>query len=152
MRLWDDVHNLDLNADLVTLSACETGLGEIQKGEGIMSIGRAFTSAGSKRNIISLWQVNDRSTMEIMKSFYQNIHRGSSVSTSLRDAKLQFLERASITESHPYFWSGLQLMGDTQPILKRSFSIQAWIGIGLGIVLLLLVGRNIMNQRFPKAA
>ena len=91
--------------DLVVLSACNTGLGKMVRGEGIMSIARAFVSSGSKNIVMSLWQVNDRSTSEIMKLFYGNISKGEKVGEALRNAKLMYLRKSAGLRSLPFYWS-----------------------------------------------
>ncbi len=71
-----EIYNLDLSSDLVTLSACETGLGQLKGGEGIISLSRAFAYAGAKSIVTSLWQVSDSKTKDLMISFYRNLHNG----------------------------------------------------------------------------
>ena len=80
-RRWDfilgEIYNLKLNTDLTVLSACETGLGEIKKGEGLIGLTRALLYAGSKNIIVSLWKVADNSTSEFMIDFYKNLLESS---------------------------------------------------------------------------
>jgi CHAT domain-containing protein len=107
-----EIYNLKLNADLVVLSACETGLGKIQKGEGIIGLTRALLYAGAKNIIVSLWQVPDNSTSDLMVDFYKNllISKGQlSYSEALRNAKLKMISEGSNT--NPYFWSPFILIG-----------------------------------------
>ncbi|NUO00291.1 MAG: tetratricopeptide repeat protein, partial [Saprospiraceae bacterium] len=73
-----DLYNYSLNADLVTLSACETGLGELQRGEGVVSLARAFSYAGAKSIVTSLWSVSDKKTQELMLNFYSFLSKGRS--------------------------------------------------------------------------
>ncbi len=106
-----ELYNLKIGADLVTLSACETGLGKIAKGEGIVGLSRALLYAGAKNLIVSLWQVADQSTAELMIQFYQNQlnNSGSGISEALREAKLSML--ASEDFKHPYYWGPFILVG-----------------------------------------
>ena len=107
-----DLYNLSLNADLVALSACETAAGELQRGEGIISLARAFAYAGAKSIATTLWQVNDRSTQELMVSFYRYLRAGLPKDEALRRAKLDYLEAHSGTAAHPCFWAAVIGIGD----------------------------------------
>lgn len=107
-----EIYSLDINADLVTLSACETGLGKIAKGEGIIGLSRSLMYAGAKNLIVSLWQVSDASTSELMIDFYQqHLHHSSKMifADDLRKAKLKLI--ASENYSDPYFWAPFILIG-----------------------------------------
>ena len=88
------------NVDLLVLSACETGLGEIKNGEGVYGLQRAFQIAGVKYLIMSLWKVNDRTTQKLMSSFYSYLLKGKSISNSLRNAQLELKKQYE----NPYFW------------------------------------------------
>jgi CHAT domain-containing protein/tetratricopeptide (TPR) repeat protein len=106
-----EIYNLKINADLVTLSACETGLGKVAKGEGIVGLSRALQYAGANNIIVSLWQVADASTSQMMIEFYKynlsNDHHG--YNTALRNAKLSLLN--SDEYNRPYFWAPFILVG-----------------------------------------
>ncbi len=103
------------NADLVVLSACETNLGEIKKGEGVFSLSRGFFYSGAKSVISSLWNVNDVSTSSIMKDFYKNLNNHQSKSKALNNAKRKYLKEHSLSEKSPYYWASFVLIGDTSP-------------------------------------
>ena len=108
----DEIYNLDLDASLVVLSACETGLGKIQKGEGIIGLTRALLYAGSKNIIVSLWQVADQSTSDLMVDFYKNLlnhMNNQGYAEDLRKAKLKMI--AGKTFAHPFYWSPFILIG-----------------------------------------
>lgn len=111
-----EIYTLKLNADLVTLSACETGLGQLYRGEGIVSLSRAFASAGTKSIVHSLWTVNDAATKTLMEHFYRNLRRGLPKDAALRQAKLSYLEQARGEAAHPFFWAGFVLLGDPSPL------------------------------------
>ncbi|MEO5906931.1 MAG: CHAT domain-containing protein, partial [Saprospiraceae bacterium] len=102
--------------DLVVLSACETGLGKLEQGEGIRSLGRSFMEAGARATIISLWNVNDQSTAIIMTDFYKNLKAGMRKDDALRLSKLKYLKNASSMLSHPYYWAAFIPAGDMVPI------------------------------------
>ena len=112
-----EIYNLKLNADLVVLSACETGLGKIKKGEGIIGLTRALLYAGAKNLMVSLWQVSDQSTSDLMISFYKNLlgEKSGRLSKSIKFAPLlQQAKLKMIGESkfaHPYYWSPFILIG-----------------------------------------
>ena len=106
-----EILNIRLNSDLVVLSACETGLGKITNGEGIIGLTRALLYAGTKNILVSLWQVSDASTTELMVSFYNNLFQSKSnnYAEALRKAKLQLINGGKF--AHPYFWSSFVLIG-----------------------------------------
>ena len=96
-----DVCTTRLNARLVTLSACETGLSGVYAGEEILGLARGFLSAGARSLVLSLWTVNDEATTQLMSELYSNLQRGLGVSASLTIAQRKFIDRGD----HPYFWS-----------------------------------------------
>jgi CHAT domain-containing protein len=102
-----DICAQNLQADLVTLSACETGLNKIYAGDEILGLARGFLSAGVSSLVLSLWTVNDAAATELMQIFYKNLQRGAGVSASLRLAQNNFIKRGA----HPYFWSPFALIG-----------------------------------------
>ncbi len=106
-----EIYNLRLAADLVVLSACETGLGQLQRGEGIISLARAFAAAGAHSIVPTLWVVNDAKTRALMEFFYQHLRDGQPTAAALRKAKLDFLKKFRGEEASPFFWSGFVLVG-----------------------------------------
>ena len=107
-----EIMHLKLNSDMVTLSACSTGLGKLVNGEGILGLTRAFFYAGAQNVTVSLWNVNDSATATLMKSFYGNLNRGLSKSAALRKAKLSLIHGESNLWRHPYFWAPFVLVGE----------------------------------------
>jgi CHAT domain len=106
-----ELYNLDLSADLVVLSACQTGLGKEIRGEGLVGLTRAFMYAGAARVIVSLWSISDRATATLMARLYREMLRdGKTPAASLRAAQL-FL-RSNPQWEHPYFWAAFILQGD----------------------------------------
>ncbi|GAA5037452.1 tetratricopeptide repeat domain protein [Marivirga lumbricoides] len=104
-----EIYALEINADLVSLSACETGLGKISRGEGVLGLGRAFSYAGANNLMVSIWKVADSSTAALMGDFYTNsIGEGETYSSALRNAKLEMIRSDS---SSPYFWAPFILWG-----------------------------------------
>jgi CHAT domain-containing protein len=108
-----DIYALDLNADLVVLSACETALGRDIRGEGLLGLTQGFLYAGAKGVVASLWSVPDRATAELMRRFYDHMLRdGLRPADALRQAQLSIA--ADPRWSHPYYWSAFVLLGDWQ--------------------------------------
>ncbi len=105
----EEIYSLKLNADLVTLSACETGLGKVVRGEGIIGLTRGFLYAGTKNVVVSLWKVADNSTADLIIDFHANLLKKKSKSQALQMSKLKLLK--SKQYSHPYFWSSFVLIG-----------------------------------------
>ena len=111
---------MDIPAEMVVLSACNSGTGSMATGEGIVSLANGFFHAGSKSLVMSLWTANDQSTANIIGDFYAYLARGNSKSEALRNTKLKFLANADGIRSHPYFWAHLIVNGNNQPIKAQS--------------------------------
>jgi len=107
-----EIYNLDLVARMVVLSACNSGSGGLKRGEGIMSLARAFIYAGVPNIIMTLWTVSDKQSYELMLGFYRQLIAGRSTEAALRKAKLEFLEQATPTYQHPQYWAGYILVGN----------------------------------------
>jgi CHAT domain-containing protein len=106
-----DIYDLELNADLVVLSACESALGRDVRGEGLIGLTQGFLYAGARTVVASLWQVPDRATAELMVRFYEYLlQEGLRPAAALR--KAQLASAADRRWSNPYFWSGFVLVGD----------------------------------------
>ena len=112
---WE-IYNLQFNAEMVVLSACETGIGEWQEGEGVISLARGFSYAGAQSVITSLWAVNDASTKNLMVYFYEKLQEGYSKASALRAAKLAFIQQQDHTHAHPFYWAGFVPIGNMDPI------------------------------------
>jgi len=123
LQVWEIFESVRLDADLVVLSACETGIGEIRGGEGIIGLTRAFQYAGARSVLASLWRVEDEATAELMQRFYRHLRAGKAKDEALRAAQLELIRsplrvpdgRGGWTERNaaaPYFWAALQLVGD----------------------------------------
>jgi CHAT domain-containing protein len=104
-----EVFNLELHADLVVLSACQTGVGKEVSGEGTIGMTRAFLYAGAGSVVVSLWRVDDDSTSDLMVSFYRHLREGVDTSEALRSAKLELIDHSRYF--HPYFWAPFVLVG-----------------------------------------
>ena len=102
---------LHFNADLVTLSACDTGIGKVEGEEGITNLAEAFLVSGAKAVVASLWSADDTFTSALMKRFYTHLAQGEDKATALRDAKLDLLAKYGAQVS-PYYWGAFVLIGD----------------------------------------
>ncbi|MDY8136870.1 CHAT domain-containing tetratricopeptide repeat protein [Aquimarina sp. 2201CG5-10] len=137
-----DLYGYTIDADLVTLSACQTGLGKLQAGEGMLSLARGFNYAGARSLLTTLWKVNDQTTAELMSDFYKNLGDNLSKDKALREAKLNYLN--TIEEpllKHPYYWAGFVISGDMTPLEKQSSRLW-WALLLLPILLIILIKRS----------
>ena len=109
----NDIFNLNLPAELIVLSACQTGKGNNVKGEGIVGLTRGFMYAGAPRVIASLWNVNDASTAQLMSQFYRKyLQENLPAAEALRQAQLAMWQADNITWRTPYFWAAFTLQGE----------------------------------------
>jgi len=102
-----DIFNWNLNADMVVLSACKTGLGKLLKGDDMVCLPRAFIQAGSDNLVATLWSVQDESTRDLMVEFYKHILSGESKPEAMRNAQLSIMKKYE----HPYFWAPFVIFG-----------------------------------------
>jgi CHAT domain-containing protein/lipopolysaccharide biosynthesis regulator YciM len=107
----EEIAALHLNADLVVLSACQTGLGAHRKGEGLFGLSRAFLQAGARRVVMTLWEVNDAATADLMNDLYGHLASGLPAAAALREAKLSMLRSKRLAYRHPYYWAPFALTG-----------------------------------------
>lgn len=153
-----EIYNLPFKTELVVLAACETGIGQLKKGEGMMSLGRAFMYSGSPSVVSSLWKVDDEKTNLLMEDFYKNLKEGMNKDAALNQAKLAYLnlptcefENPHWTSRHywmqkmgwskyaeegdfnPYYWSAFVHNGNTEEIDFPFWETKWWlILIGVG--------------------
>jgi len=132
----NELYDLDLKeAQLVVLSACETGAGKLQRGEGVMSLARAFSYAGAHSVATTLWNANDEATAYISTHFHEYINEGLPLDEALQRAKLDFLHSdLGRRYDHPYYWANMVLIGRTDPI-QRGVSFWWWVVGGIVLVL-----------------
>lgn len=123
----------------MVLSACNTGMGELENGEGLMSLSRALTYAGVRSSVYSLWEVPDEETAEIMLSFYEHLKSGYSKVEALALAKRDFLANNPL-KNHPFFWAGFVINGNTDSLSDTTFpNTYLWLIVGGLIVMALLL-------------
>lgn len=137
-----ELYDLPIKADLVVLSACNTGQGQWQDGEGIISLSRGFAHAQCRSMVMSLWRVNDFATASLMKHFYAHLKDGQTKDMALREAKVHFLEENKGLKGHPYFWAGFVLKGNHKAIYfnNPSWFKNYWL---YGLILLILIAFGI---------
>jgi len=111
-----EIYNMKLNARLAVLSACETGSGKLQRGEGVMSMARGFIYAGCPSIVMTLWQVEDKSGVKIMEDFYRYLSKGKRKDVALRMAKLNHLTNSDPLTAHPHFWLGYVNIGNPESL------------------------------------
>lgn len=121
-----ELFNMELNAELAVLSACNTGTGELKQGEGIMTIARGFLYAGVPSIVMSLWKISDESSQIIMESFYKYLKKNYKKDRALQKAKLDYLESADNFTANPYFWAGCINIGSTKPIKFNNYLNYLW--------------------------
>ena len=114
-----EINNMPVKAKLAVLSACESGIGKVNPGEGIFSIARGFIHAGCPAVVMSLWKVNDDLTAGIIGDFYKELSAGDSIDQSLRKAKLEYLARADRRSAHPSYWAAFVAMGKMEPVVNK---------------------------------
>lgn len=113
-----DMYQVSLAADMVVLSACEAGGGKLLHGEGIVGLVRAFTYAGARSVVASMWVANDQSTASLMVNFYRNLRRGDPKDRALQAARIALLNEAP-AQSNPFFWAGFRVFGNIAPLWPR---------------------------------
>jgi CHAT domain-containing protein len=142
----EEIYGLNLNANLVVLSACKTGTGRIQKGEGALSLARAFKYAGATSIMQSLWQVNDQATALLMDNFYTNLNKNGIKSAALHQAKLDYLKDSNIKnlKKSPYYWAAFQYYGNAEKVrieTKSKFNYY-WLFLLPLLVLIFIIYRK----------
>jgi CHAT domain-containing protein/tetratricopeptide (TPR) repeat protein len=140
---FKELYALNFPSELVVLSACNTGIGQQQSGEGLMSISRALNYAGVLSLVHSLWQVPDKETAELMGYFYEYLSDSKPKNEALALAKQTFIQK-NPSKTHPYYWAGFVLNGNTDSISERGY---LWYILG-GIFGVSILGFLFYRQRF----
>jgi len=146
-----EIYNLHINSELAVLSACNTGIGKINKGEGVLSLSRAFMYAGCPNIVMSLWRAKDQPSAQIMSVFFENLKQNMGKDEALRNAKLSYLEDADPLKAHPANWATFVLLGDSAPISGNSTKIYIWAAVGI-LFLFLLIFARAKNKRIKTNA
>jgi CHAT domain-containing protein/Tfp pilus assembly protein PilF len=142
-----EIVQLQLNSDLVVLSSCNSGLGNVDASEGIIGMTKAFFEAGTKSVVVSLWEVNDKYTSKLMTLLYKKLSEGYDKDEAMRLAKIDFIKNYS---SNPYFWSAFILSGNTDKIeIKTKLDIYPYVA---GLSLIIIFAVIIFSKRRSRTA
>lgn len=150
--LYTELYNLNINPDLVVLSACETGIGKLFKAEGAMSVARGFQFAGAQNLLFSLWKVNDYTTSVFMTDFYKNVKKDLPYFEANTKAKIDFLNDKSIpnAKKSPYYWSSFVYYGAISSEEKTSNYIFYIISLLIVITLFLIFNHYLKWKTFTR--
>ncbi|MCP4437968.1 MAG: CHAT domain-containing protein [Aureispira sp.] len=131
-----EITYMNIPVELVVLSACETGYGKFEDGEGVKSVARSFMYAGAASVLMTMWEVHDMAMSKIMADFYKNLEKGLTKSEAIQQAKLSYLKNAQGIAAHPFFWAPAIILGNDRPIHPAKPMSWLWIlgGLVLGIV------------------
>jgi CHAT domain-containing protein len=147
-----ELYQLSLNAELVVLSACETGVGQLRRGEGIFGLARAFSYAGAQSLAATLWKVDDAAAAELMRAFYAYLKKGLPKDEALRQAQLDYLEQADPLHAHPFFWAGYTLFGRIDALETSSPINSGPIAAGLGLALVIVGAAWVWMRRARRSS
>ena len=112
-----ELYQLQLKAQLIVLSGCNTGMGQLKQGEGLLSLSRSFFYSGVRSVAYTLWPLADQTGAEIMIGFYKGIKYKKRLEDALQSSKINYLSMADPAKSHPYYWGGFLIVGKTDPII-----------------------------------
>ncbi|HFA48013.1 MAG TPA: tetratricopeptide repeat protein [Bacteroidetes bacterium] len=144
-----NLYNMHIPASLVVLSACETGIGELQRGEGIVSLSRGFSYAGAASIVTTQWSIDDNASATIMVSFYKNLKNGQTKDVALRNAKLAYIKaNKGNNRTHPLFWAAFVPVGNMDA-LEMGWPWWVWTLIGITVfgVLWFLKNRSVSRRK-----
>lgn len=148
----EELYKLSLKARLTVLSACETGKGVMHEGEGVMSMARGFGIAGSPSAVMSLWEVDDQVSTEIMAGFYDGLAAGKPIDVSLRDAKMAHLAKADEYSASPFYWATYIPVGANAPIQLKVKPSRWPYFLGGGVVFSVFVLAFFLRRRRKQSA
>ena len=142
-----EILDLRLHAEMLVLSACQTGFGPIRGGEGVLSLAHAFNYAGAQSTVMSLWKIPDLSAAKIMTAFYQGLSKGLPKNEALQKAKLHYLQTTTEPELlHPFYWAGYRVDGDVSPLsfVQKKVSWSLWLALSTLVIVIYLLLRKYM--------
>ena len=130
-----ELYGLQLKAALAVLGACESGIGELRDGEGMISLAYGMRYAGTPNTVMTLWKVDEKTNAALIEAFFERLAGGATIAEALRSAKLAYLEGAEGPLAHPFYWSGLTFTGcDGAVPLQRASAKWWWLAGGLLLV------------------
>lgn len=142
-----EIAGLNLDVEMLILSACQTGYGKFQLGEGISSLAKLFSDAGTKSLLFTLWNVDDYASAELMTLYYSYLESGLEKDLALQAAQKTYLQKNEETKNIPFFWAGFVVSGDVAPVYKSRlplFSILIVIAI-IGFLIVMLIRKKTQN-------
>jgi CHAT domain-containing protein/tetratricopeptide (TPR) repeat protein len=142
-----ELYNLKLNARLAVLSACESGVGKVFKGEGVFSISRGFDYAGCPSSIITLWKIGDQASSTIMANFYEELRSGEQIDVALRNAKLRYLETSHSLLTHPTYWAAFVPVGNMDAVQESKLALWAILAAVVLTLSALIVMKKVQARR-----
>jgi CHAT domain-containing protein len=146
-----ELFSMDLGGTLGVLSACNTGSGKLQRGEGIMSLARGFIYAGIPSLVMTLWEIEDQSSSDIMTAFYEYLDQGFPTDIAMQQAKIEYLDHTDKFKSHPTYWSGFVNIGESTPVLETASILNYWWVMAIFAILLLIIFINRQVYRNKKS-
>ncbi|HEY9114534.1 MAG TPA: CHAT domain-containing protein, partial [Bacteroidales bacterium] len=129
-----EIYQMPLQAELAVLTACETGVGKQQNSEGVISLAHSFSYAGCPSIVMSLWSIDEKTSAGIISDFYLYLGEGMHKNKALRQAKLDYLASAPKELQSPYYWAGLVLLGDHNPVSIQANKSWQW-ALVIGVLL-----------------
>lgn len=123
----NELYGETIRANMVNLIGCETGKGKYHRGEGVMSLARGFSYAGTPSLTTTLWSVSEGATMEIATAFHKHLESGLHKDIALQRAQADFMDHNSINEATPYFWAGLVVIGNIEPVYQKQAASGWWL-------------------------
>ncbi len=143
-----ELFGLHLPGQLAVLSACNTGSGKLEQGEGIISLARGFFYAGIPTVVMTLWEIEDQSSADLMPIFYKYLRKGIPDDIALQQAKIAYLASAGKLESHPYFWAGYVTLGKINTInFDTGWKLSYFVLTGIPVIILILLIYFFINRR-----
>jgi len=132
-----ELSQMELDAQLVVLSGCNTGYGLLRNSEGLISIARSFFYTGVRSVVYTLWPIADQAGSYLISNFYQGLRHRQTLDIAMRKAKLSYLEMTDPVKAHPFYWAGYAIVGKTDPVpLARPY---LWVEILSSLVILILL-------------
>lgn len=143
-----ELYRLPMRQDMVVTSVCNAGIGEIRRGQGMLSMARGFSYGGARSLITTLWEVSSGHTTQIMQGFYRNLRNGMPKHLALTLAKRDYVRRVGDVEAHPYYWSSCVAIGSMSPVLSKGAGWRKPIAAGVLLTVILIWGfRRLQRDR-----
>lgn len=124
-----EIMSMDLPAKLAVLSACNSGNGKFNQGEGVMSLARGFIYAGTNSVLTTLWTVDDKSGSKIMSLFYKELRKGKRINKAINDARIKYLESSDTAHQHPFYWANYILIGNSDRLIYSRITFSIVLGL-----------------------